>query len=395
MRWVAVALAIVALVVAVLAPGTMLVASDHDDGEADLKGRALNITDLYIFREKDQNPGAADGDLLMIMNVNPRSLPRQQYFFSPNAVYGVHVSRVSDNDAAPTGAAQATLRFEFSAPARDLSQRIKVVAIRDGRTVVADEATIRTTPLGAAPVINRVAVGGGTITLFAGLREDPFFFDVEQYFKVRAGALGKGPAAAFRNPGVDFTAGYNVLSIVVRVPRAWLQGQSAATTFDVWSTVTVGGKQVERLARPAINEGLLWTNDYLNALNSVGPDFEAAALAGKKPAAEIAAPIVAEARKTLMAVGNDERRATALLLAFLPDVMRIDTTGASGYANALNSKGSPIRGRMITDDVIDVTLSVVTNGAITSDGVSYAGPNAGGTAHKPLLQTFPYLPDPN
>ena len=372
----------------------LLHASDHDDGEADLKGRALNITDLFIFREKDQNPSAADGDLVMILNVNPRSLPRQQYTFSTSAVYGLHTGRVANNDATPTGAANATLRFEFGAPGKDFSQRIKVTAIRDGLTTVAD-AGIRTTPLGAAPVINKVSVGGGTISLFAGLREDPFFFDVEQYFRVRAGALGKGPAVGFRSPGVDFTAGYNVLSIVVRVPRAWLAGQSAATTFDVWSTVSVGGKQIERLARPAINEGLVLTNDYLNALNSVGPDFEAAALAGKKPAADIAGPIVAEAKKTLMAVGNDEKRATALLVAFLPDVMRIDTTGPSGYANALNAKGSPIRGRMIMDDVIDVTLSVVTNGAIKSDGVSYAGPNAGGTAHKALLDAFPYLADPN
>jgi hypothetical protein len=375
-------------------PG-LLNASDHDDGEADLKGRALNLTDLFVFREKDQNTGAADGDLVMILNVNPRSLPRQQYTFSTSAVYGLHVSRVANNDAAPTGAANATLRFEFGAPGQDLSQRIKVTAIRDGLTTVADAAGLRTTPLGSAPVISKVALGSGTISLFAGLREDPFFFDVEQYFRVRAGALGKGPVVGFRTPGVDFTAGYNVLSIVVRVPRAWLQAQSSATTFDVWSTVSVGGKQIERLARPAINEGLVLTNDYLNALNSVGPDFEAAVLAGKKPAADIAEPIVAEARKTLMAVGNDEKRATALLMAFLPDVMRIDTTGPSGYANALNAKGSPIRGRMITDDVIDVTLSVVTNGAIKSDGVSYAGPNAGGTMHKPVLDSFPYLADPN
>jgi hypothetical protein len=96
-----------------------------------------------------------------------------------------------------------------------------------------------------------------------------------------------------------------------------------------------------------------------------------------------------------MAVGNDEKRAAALLVAFLPDVMRIDTAGPSGYANALNAKGSPIRGRMIMDDVIDITLSVVTKGAIKSDGVSYAGPNVGGTAHKALLDAFPYLADPN
>jgi hypothetical protein len=76
-------------------------------------------------------------------------------------------------------------------------------------------------------------------------------------------------------------------------------------------------------------------------------------------------------------------------------VMRIDTTGPSGYANALNKLGSPIRGRMIKDDVIDITLSVLSNGAVTSDNTSYDGPNAGGTKHKPLVADFPYLAEAN
>ena len=134
----------------------------------------------------------------------------------------------------------------------------------------------------------------------------------------------------------------------------------------------------------------------LNALNSVGPDFEAAALAGQQPAAKIAGPIVAEAAKTLKAIGNDDKRTQALLGAFLPDVMRIDTTGTSGYGNALNAKGSPIRGRLLDDDVIDTTLSVLTNGAITSDNVSYAGtPGNPSQGHDPLQPVFPYLALPN
>lgn len=384
------------LAVTIAATAQVLVASDHDDGEADLKGRALNLTDLYAFRERDQNPGAADGDLVLIMNVNPRSLPSQQYYFSPQAQYDFHVTRVSSNDATPTGRTDMLLNLEFGAPARDGTQRITVTTVREGQTATVDEARVRTTSLSTrAPIVNQVTVGGGTFSLFAGLREDPFFFDVDKYFRVRAGALGLRPAVGFRTPGYDFTAGYNVLSIAVRVPRAWLAGASRATTFDVWATISVDGKQIERLGRPAINEGLIVSNDFLNALNSVGPDFEAAALAGRQPAAGVAGPIVAEAKKTLMAVGNSEARANALLGAFLPDVMRIDTTGASGYGAALNAKGSPIRGRRITDDVIDITLQVVTNGGIKGDNVSYAGPNAAGTAHKALLDTFPYLAEPH
>ena len=54
-------------------------ASDHDDGEVDTKGRNLNLTDLYVFRDGDQNPQGSKDNLVFIMNTNPRSVARQQY----------------------------------------------------------------------------------------------------------------------------------------------------------------------------------------------------------------------------------------------------------------------------------------------------------------------------
>jgi len=250
----------------------------------------------------------------------------------------------------------------------------------------------------APPTVNHIKVGGQTFRLFAGLREDPFFFDVEAFFRVRAGALGIGPAAAFRSPGLDFTAGYNVNTIVLSVPLAFLQGKSSATVFDVWETIFFGDKQIERLAQPAINEGLVVTNAFLNALNMVGPDCEADALAGRQPCAAAAAPILAEALKTLRALGNSADQALTIAQAFLPDVMRIDTTEQSGYARKANSSGKPITGRMLLDDVIDITLSVVAANlppAFRTDNVTYDGPNLCGSRHKPLLTTFPYLAPPN
>ena len=76
--------------------------------------------------------------------------------------------------------------------------------------------------------------------------------------------------------------------------------------------------------------------------------------------------------------------------------MRIDTTGPSGYANDLNAKGSPVRGRLLEDDVVDITLSVLTDGAITSDNVSYEGtPGNPAQGHQPLDANFPYLAPAN
>ncbi len=410
-RWL-VPLAMVAVAAVAVVPG-LLVASDHDDGETDTKGRNVNLTDVYAFREKDQNIGSSPKDLILIMNTNPRSIARQQYYFSTNARYEFKIERVFDNNAvpgetlAPSGlvSPDVVVRFEFGAPDATSRQPITLTVIREGVPTTVSAGT--TTPLNAEPIVNKISLDAGQVSIFAGLREDPFFFDVEQFFRVRAGALGIGPAVGFRPScsttpvacALDFTAGYNVNAVVMRVPIDLLRGSTTAATFDVWATISVcaGGSctQVERLAQPAINEGLIVTNDFLNTLNQVGPEVEAAILASPNP---LANPILAEAAQTLLALGNTPAQAVAIATAFLPDVMRIDTTGPSGYAAAVNAAGRPIRGRRITDDVIDITLSVIVPGtvpAVESDNVSYAGPNANGSGHRPLLPKFPYLADPN
>jgi Domain of unknown function (DUF4331) len=363
-------------------------------GDTDVRSRSLSLTDLYAFREKDQNPNAADGDLVLVMNTNPRSVARQQYFFSTNARYEFKLTRVADKDATPTGQEDITLRFEFSAPNDRNQQQIKFTVIKDGKEISA--SNLRTTPLNSEKqVVNQLAANGSKLAIYAGLREDPFFFDVEQFFRVRAGALGTGPAVGFRpaNQALDFAKGYNVNAIAVRVPQKFLQGATGTNIYDIWETISLRdpatGKfqQVERLGRPGINEGLITSQNLLAIFNSVPPTVDLTPAAG---------PIGAEAARTLKALGNNDERTKVLLTAFLPDVLRIDTTGASGYVNAVNAKGSPIRGRMLKDDVIDQTLSVLSNGAITSDNVSYEGTGANpAQGHKPLEGNFPYLALPN
>jgi len=393
-------LAIEVALIALLTPG-IIVASDHDDGEVDIKGRAVNLTDLYVFREKDQNSGAAEGDLVFILNSNPRSVARYQYYFSTTALYQVHISQVGDVNSTPTGRADIILRFAFSPPNNKGMQAVAVTAVRGGSETVAKTTVngglIATTPLNSNAVLNTVPVGGSNLTVFAGLREDPFFFDVEQFFRVRAAALGTGPRTAFKEPSqaIDFTKGYNVNTIAVRVPKAFLQAGTGANTFDVWSTVAIrdgagGFKQFERLARPAINEGLIVTPEFLEAFNNIPPRLD---LSGA------AAPVRQEAVATLNAVdlldGRDNVDPNAIAGAFLPDVMRIDTTKPSGYGSATNAQGSLIGGRLPMDDVIDITLGALV-GSPVSDNVSYNGtPGNPAQGHKPLEPTFPYLALPN
>src|SRR6476646_2551325 len=106
-----------------------LKASDHDDGEVDTKERNLNLTDLFVFRGKDQNPNASASDLIFIMNTTPLSVALQQYYFSTKARYEFKVSRTNNNDATPTGVPDVTLRFEFDKPNAKGQQGIKLTTI--------------------------------------------------------------------------------------------------------------------------------------------------------------------------------------------------------------------------------------------------------------------------
>jgi hypothetical protein len=229
---------------AVFRDGSVAKASDHDDGENEVKARNLNLTDLYVFREDWQTGNAGDAsNLILIMNTNPRSVARQQYYFSDRALYEFHVSRVGQDPTVEndTPGRDMTLRFEFDEADANNVQEFTLTVLEGGVPIGSDTGDTSPLTLTSPITTNGLTIAGQDIDVFAGLREDPFFFDVEQYFRVRGGLAGFGPAVGFRPvaSAVDFAAGYNVNTIVVRVPIALLAGTSGADVFDVWETISI------------------------------------------------------------------------------------------------------------------------------------------------------------
>src|SRR5215467_11436543 len=101
----------VATVIAVVAIAARTgYASDHDDGETDLKARALNLSDHFAFRSP-----ADPTQLSIVMYFNPRSLPGKQYTLSTKARYEMHVSKAASRTATPTNADDFVFRFEAGA----------------------------------------------------------------------------------------------------------------------------------------------------------------------------------------------------------------------------------------------------------------------------------------
>ena len=227
-------------------------ASDHDDGISSSKTRNVNLTDLFVFREDNQTDNAANADnLILIMDSNPHTPAGQQDFFSTNAQYDFKISRVTaaNKNATASGTENITLRFEFGEPNADQRQLITMTVIRDGAlvpaTAVSGTAEVLTTSLMDGKArnlrLNQLQVASSTITVFAGMREDPFFFDFEQFVKVRAGAAGTGPKIGFRpsNEAVDYFRKENINSIAVRVPIEFLQTSANEPIFDVWETISI------------------------------------------------------------------------------------------------------------------------------------------------------------
>lgn len=243
-------------------------ASDHDDGETNIKARNLNLTDLYVFREDWQTNNAAHNtNMVFIMNTNPRSLPRQQYFFNTNAIYTFWVSRRATRNDAVTAVPDMAFDFNFGTPSANGGQAITLNLrrfVNGVETGTAETFNVGTTTspallagVTAAQAGTTVqAAGNNPITVFAGLREDPFFFDVDQYFRTRGVLADPGyvpPSIGARGTGtlnpavitpqataIDFAKGYNVNAIVMRVPIALLNNNTPANSvFDVWETIRV------------------------------------------------------------------------------------------------------------------------------------------------------------
>jgi hypothetical protein len=87
------------------------------------------------------------------------------------------------------------------------------------------------------------------VQAFAGIRDDPFFLDLEQFFRIVpdrkpvSGALSQLPdqptASSFRAAGqaVDYLRGINTLAIVLEMPTAMLT-EGGTKKIGVWGTVS-------------------------------------------------------------------------------------------------------------------------------------------------------------
>jgi hypothetical protein len=210
------------VVAAMLVSGALIAltghASDHNDAPGAFSDNTLDLTDLYLFRSP-----TADSSVVFVMNVSPfLSGTPAGNLFSNNARYQIHIDT---DDADLTDNKTLTVTFSGAGAA----QRWRVEGLRD--TAITGLVTTTATP---------VVYDQAGVRIFAGLRDDPFFFDLGgfQQFEAAPHSLvaGNGLRASGQVP-TDFFAGKNVAAIVLEVPVATLGlGGLTSTTgvMHVW-----------------------------------------------------------------------------------------------------------------------------------------------------------------
>jgi hypothetical protein len=350
-----------ALVLALGAVPLLSMGADHLDAPGTMSPSGRNdgdINDVYVFEAN--NPSKT----VIAVTTHPAAGAISPLEYATDIAYKIRVDRNGD------AVADIVYRVRFGPANDDGVQKYRISRRRgdDDARMIGKGKTGSSTSL----------AGGGRA--FAGLRSDPFFFDLAAF---QGDVLGAPNGRSFCDQnggteGIDFFEFLNTNAIVLQVPDSAL-----GSHIGVWATTSTGpgvSNRIDRMGRPAINT-VFNSGEDKNAFNHGRPAKDVARFTDN----------VKSVLATFSALDGEgaysNGQLNTLAGVLLPDVVTYDTsTSAQG----------PLNGRALADDVIDAELNIVTggfpfpgrdgNGAIGTDCVD---------AHTDYLGNFPYLGEPH
>lgn len=386
-------------------------ASDHADTAENYNRIGADMTDVFIF------PSATNANnVVVVMDVHGL-IPAGQaanVSFDPQVLYQMKFDTTGDSvedlviQARFTGVG-AGQKVQISGPSRPGMVGTTSVFGRPYATVGTINTTFSPTP---------------GMQVFAGVRSEPFFFDLNRFFAILpdrmtplSGSQVDYPSIMAANtpqvngfrgfpegsgfdssPAVDFLANLNVLTIVVELPRAALGGG----VVRLWETTSLptGSPayqyvQQDRLARPAVNEVLATVTARRHEANNKDNPTDDPGQLKNDILGFMAFP-----------AGRSAAIANVVAAVLVPDVMIADLSksGPAAYLGVETggATGGLFGGRKLTDDVVDIDLSAIFGPTIPALGLApddgkelpqFSKDNVG--PHTDYLTTFPYLGVPH
>jgi hypothetical protein len=304
----------------------------------------LDMTDLYAFTK----PGDTAKSII-VLDVHPSFRldspePTTKEPFAPGALYEFKI----DTD----GNAVADLSYSVQfASSGDEKQSATVRRIQGKRAAgVGDEGEVIVQQAPVSVGQEALVTKAGDYRFFFGWRSDPFFFDVNGNFN------------HMQFTGDDFFADKDVCSIVIELPNSALMtnkvgiwARTVDKTGEGWVQADRGGRPLQAVFLPGEKREAYLSGEPANDDRFIGVFAHELEHTG----------------------GYTPQEAEGVARKLLPDILSYDPRGPVRF---------PHNGRTLTDDVVDVFLSMLTNGKVTGDKV---GP------HGDLLDEFPYLAPPH
>lgn len=400
----ALAIATTVALMSIFLPLSPVRAADHAESTSVAGDPAADLADVFVFLNPNDNT-----KVILAMDFEGFIVPSEVLnlgFFAPDVVYRFEIENTGD--AIP----DLNIDVTFSPQTARTAPQTATVRIprerRRARTFTAP-TTVQTQAATANPfVVTADPVSG--ISFFAGLTDDPFYFDIVGVNRFISSVLGGAPDVTRLQRSRDSFAGYNIHMIALEVPAAMLRGpagnvigvngvtlrRKSGKTFDFdddddhkFSTLSRIGRhgrgnlvQIDRMATPAVNT-LLIPFPRKNEFNASTPRDDARGLfadtiIGTLTALGTNAANIATLASVAVTNGDYLRLNLATPNSSVGFGERLTTPGYTGFPN----------GRRPGDDTVDVFLNLVTNQGITQ------GDNVNSN-DLPLPNTFPFLALPH
>jgi hypothetical protein len=253
----AAAVLLAAASVATVAGVRQAVGSDHMDTPEVELSPPLDINDVYAF------PGSTADRIVLVMTTQSPITPAATNAarFDPNALYQIKIDNTGD------AVEDLVLQFQFDNTTGG-GQEVGMFGPMAPTSTGMRNRVAKATP-DIRGAMGGTLTGGTTaaqVQLFTGPRDDPFYIDLEQFFRIipdrrpsrgPLSQIGPSPqASAFRpgctggviNPGqaqfdqtrgcaVDLLTGFNSMAIVVEVPESAVRG-AGGNNIGVWGTIS-------------------------------------------------------------------------------------------------------------------------------------------------------------
>jgi hypothetical protein len=362
-----------------LTPTMHLEAADHGDAPLTAHDLGADLNDVYMFRDPNDN-----SRLILIMTVHGFIVPGEAAnfgIFDPAIRYRFELE--TTGDARPDG--DIDVRFSPRVAVGGVPQaQTATINLPNGVSFTAPATnSSNTADVAPTPVITTDSQTG--VMFFAGLTDDPFFFDIPAFGRFNASIRAGAPNPGVFSRGRDTFAGYNTMAIAMSLPLSLVRGpsnqlgviietQRRTPQFYNSRTGEVAGAgrwtNVDRMGNPAVNVILVPFNQK-NMHNAGSPIDDA----NRRfwPGILDTLQNFYRTDATSIAIFDD-------LIVKRGDYLRLDLTVPN---TGTNSEAQFPNGRRLTDDVVDILTFLVNNRQPLPD-------NANGN-DVPLRSTFPFL----